>query len=294
METAFKEKHFDGFTWIDICHPNQSDLELIAHDHGLDYFLVCDSMEVGHLPKLEKHDKYNFLIMRAFTADVKKKASSINELSNKIAFFYNRKKIITIHRAPFGFLNNIPAGFASTDDLLLYIINEMINTFIEPTELLSNETDKFEQAIFLSDYQRISLKDLYFHKAQARITKKLLMISQNVVNQLEVNDKSKSALQDIKDTLLNQLLEHDEILEDSNNLLNTYMSVTAQKSNDVMKLLTIFSAFFLPLTFIAGLYGMNFEFMPELKWEFGYFFILGAMIFISITTYLWFKRKRIL
>ena len=72
------------------------------------------------------------------------------------------------------------------------------------------------------------------------------------------------------------------------------MTFTAQKSNDVMKLLTIFSAFFLPLTFIVGVYGMNFHNMPELKLEYGYFIALFVMFAIAILIYIWFKRKRIL
>jgi len=93
---------------------------------------------------------------------------------------------------------------------------------------------------------------------------------------------------------LNYLLNYDEVLEDANTILNTYLSVTAKKSNDVMKLLTIFSAFFLPLTFIVGIYGMNFDNMPELRWEYGYFFTVGILLLISITIYIWFKRKRIM
>ena len=138
------------------------------------------------------------------------------------------------------------------------------------------------------------IKDLYFLKAQTRITKKLLHIFQNVIIQLEVNEQSKTALQDIKDSLLSLLLNYDEVLENANNLLNTYLSVNAQKSNDVMKLLTIFSAFFLPLTFIAGIYGMNFENMPELKWQTGYFLALAVMLVVAVIIYWWFKRKRII
>ena len=117
---------------------------------------------------------------------------------------------------------------------------------------------------------------------------------QNVINQVEVSDKSKSALQDIKDKILSLILSYDEVSEDSNNLLNTYLSVNAQKNNDVMKLLTIFSAFFLPLTFIAGIYGMNFENMPELTWQAGYFLTLGVMAIVAMVIYVWFKRKRII
>ena len=101
-------------------------------------------------------------------------------------------------------------------------------------------------------------------------------------------------MQDLKDKLLSLTLSFDELLEISNNLLHTYMSVNSQKSNDVRKLLTVFSAFFLPLTFIAGIYGMNFQNMPELNWPLGYFYTLALMAFIALIIYYWFKRKRIL
>jgi magnesium transporter len=76
--------------------------------------------------------------------------------------------------------------------------------------------------------------------------------------------------------------------------MNTYLSISDQKNNEVVRLLTIFSAFFLPLTFIAGVYGMNFRFMPELNWKWGYFFSIGFMLLVVIVIYLWFRRKRIL
>jgi len=139
----------------------------------------------------------------------------------------------------------------------------MIETYNQPAKVLSDEIDEIEKTIFLKDYTKISLEELYFQKTQTRITKKLLQITQNVINQVRVSEQTKTALQDIKDKLLSLILTYDEVLENSNNLLNTYLSVNAQKSNDVMKLLTIFSAFFLPLIFIWGIYGMNFENMPE-------------------------------
>ena len=111
---------------------------------------------------------------------------------------------------------------------------------------------------------------------------------------MQVKDEQRTAKQNIKDHLLSLILSYDEVLEDANNLLNSFHSVNAQKNNDVMKLLTVFSAFFLPLTFIAGIYGMNFEIMPELKWRMSYFATLGLMLLISVIIFLWFKRKKIL
>lgn len=294
METKSKEIKFKNFKWIDICKPDKSNLDVLAKEYNLDYFQIKDSLETGHLPKFEKQESYSFLILRAYTANFDRKTTTVTDLSNKIAFFYSEQKIITIHRTEFEFLHQLPCDFASSEDLLIYFIHKMIETYNQPAKILSDEIDEIEKTIFLKDYTKISLEELYFQKTQTRITKKLLQITQNVINQVGVSEQTKTALQDIKDKLLSLILTYDEVLENSNNLLNTYLSVNAQKSNDVMKLLTIFSAFFLPLTFIGGIYGMNFENMPELKWQYGYFATLGFMAVIAIVIFIWFKRKKII
>lgn len=294
INTNLQKFQFDKFVWIDICQPDRESLNKIAEEYHLDYFQIKDSLEQGHLPKFEKQPNYNFLILRAYTSTVAEGATTINDLSNKIAFFYNGHKIITIHRSQFSFLETVKKEYNSTEEILVYLIYKMVETYQIPLNELDEKIIQIEKTIFLKDYAKISLKDLYFLKSQTRITKKLLQIFQNVINQIEVSDQSKTALQDIKDKLLSLILSYEEVLENANNLLNTYLSVNAQKSNDVMKLLTIFSAFFLPLTFVAGIYGMNFDNMPELKWPMGYFLTLGLMAIIAIVIYLWFKRKKIL
>jgi magnesium transporter len=115
-----------------------------------------------------------------------------------------------------------------------------------------------------------------------------------VIKEIKFPEKYRSAIENIQDNLVKLILEYDEALEDAHNLMHTFMSVSAQKNNDVVKLLTVFSAFFLPLTFIVGLYGMNFKYMPELEWRYGYFMIIFSMITMSIFIYIWFKIKKIL
>ncbi|WP_395047991.1 CorA family divalent cation transporter [Flavobacterium sp.] len=294
MNTKIKEINFDGFKWIDILQPDSTSLDKIAKEYQLDYFQIKDSLEQGHLPKFEKQPNYDFLILRAFTSKIEQGATTISDLSNKIAFFYNEKKIITIHRRSFEFLDTNKKDFKNTEEILIYLIDKMVETYQAPLNKLDEQVEQIEKTIFLKGNSRVSLEDLYYLKTQTRITKKLLQIFQHVTNQIEVSDQFKTALQDIKDRLLSLILNYDEVLENANNLLNTFLSVNAQKNNDVMKLLTIFSAFFLPLTFVAGIYGMNFEYMPELKWHAGYFLTLGVMAIIAIIIYIWFKRKRIL
>jgi len=80
--------------------------------------------------------------------------------------------------------------------------------------------------------------------------------------------------------------------ETINDFLNLYMSGMSNKMNEVMKVLTIFASIFIPLTFIAGIYGMNFEIMPELQWRYGYFVAWGVMLLVTVLLLIYFKRKK--
>jgi magnesium transporter len=138
------------------------------------------------------------------------------------------------------------------------------------------------------------LEELYFIKSQSRILKKVLHITHEIIEHIDPKYKNSYLYQDIRDKLLNLLTVNEESVENSNQLMTTYLSISDQKNNEVVRLLTIFSAFFLPLTFIAGIYGMNFKFMPEINWKYGYFFSIIFMLAIVIVIYSWFRRKKIL
>jgi magnesium transporter len=215
-------------------------------------------------------------------------------MSNKIAFFIFEDKLITIHRAHFNFLNIHEEKHIKINELFLRIAKLMLDTFQKPTFELSNKISEIERTIFLKDHRKVLLEELYFIKSQSRILKKVLHITQSVMEQSVENFRASHQYQDIKDELLNLLTYNEESVENANHLMNTYLSISDQKNNEVVRLLTIFSAFFLPLTFIAGVYGMNFRFMPELNWKWGYFFSIGFMLLVVIVIYLWFRRKRIL
>ena len=136
------------------------------------------------------------------------------------------------------------------------------------------------------------LEDLYYIKRKAAICNKLLMLTGEVINTIRTTDKDLVALQDVKDLHTKLITIYDQAHEDVTNLLNIYLSLSSRKTNEVMKVLTIFSVFFMPLTFIVGIYGMNFEFMPELKSKWGYPSVLIIMVVITILIYTWFKRKK--
>lgn len=288
------EKQFESFKWIDIENPEKNELDKIAKEFSLNYYLIKDSLEKGHLPKYEKSYKVDFFIFRAYTSDVHLKIDEVEEMSNKIAFFIMEDKLITIHRAHFNFLNIHEEKHIKIQELFLRIISSMLETYKKPTIDLSLKITEIEKTIFLKDHRNILLEELYYIKSQSRILRKILQITQSVNDQIPNKYQQSYQYQDIKDQLLHHLTIMEEAVENANQLMTTYLSISDQKNNEVVRLLTIFSAFFLPLTFIVGVYGMNFDFMPELKWRLGYLFSILLMLTVVIVIYVWFRRKKII
>ena len=113
------------------------------------------------------------------------------------------------------------------------------------------------------------------------------------INHINVRQGEEShLLQDVRDQHLKIQTLFSQILEEVNNLLNLSMSFSAQRTNEVIRVLTLFSVFFMPLTFIVGIYGMNFEFMPELRQKWGYPAVLIFMGLVALIIYIWFRRKK--
>lgn len=289
-----KEVVFKNFKWIDITNPHIDQLSEIAETYKLDIFQIKDALQHGHLPKFERGNSYNFMILRAFVASDKDQSATIGEVTNKIAFFYNDKGVITIHRAHFEFLNFEGSSFNTPTHLMLSIINRIVHTFEAPSIRHSTDIDDVEKTLFLKGISKVSIKNLYFQKSQSRIAKKLLQIMHEVVNKLVVEKELETEMQDIKDKLFNLILIYEEVSEDANNLMNSYHSMAESHTNEIVKSLTVYSAFFLPLTFIVGVYGMNFEFMPELHWKYGYPFAIGIMVLVCLFIVWRFRGKKII
>ncbi|MGX1024804.1 CorA family divalent cation transporter [Flavobacterium sp. CS20] len=288
-------KTYKNFTWYDCLQANFKDLKQLNTPIQIPDNFIEDSLEVGHLPKYEKNEDIELIILRVSTDIKNPDILSVGQLSTKIAFIIQDKNLISIHRKKINFLSQVNKEFNSTGAFLFYMIEHIIDSFEKPLNNYSKAIDKMERFVLLDNTEEFSIEKIYFIKSKARMHKKILQMNQNVINQLAINNTGfNSELQDIKDSMLNLLHTADEIIEDTQALLNSYLSITAQKNNDVMKLLTVFSVFFLPLTFIAGIYGMNFKFMPELEYKNAYFIVLGIMVLICIAIYIWFKRNKIL
>lgn len=285
---------FIHFDWLDLENPTMAELTELVGPYGISLHLLEDALQIGHLPKIEKEGEFVFLILRAFSAKKGENFSEIAALTNKIGFFYNERLLVSIHQKNFPFLPYMEGNFENPEALILKITEKMLETYEAPAEWLSEEMDLFEQGIFLNRSKKFSIEDLYYDKAKARSCKKLMLLTQLVLNQIPVKSTNQTQLQDLKETVASLLLQFDDFLDEANSLLTIHLASNSQKTNEVMKLLTIFSAFFLPLTFIVGVYGMNFDFIPELRWQFGYYITWGIMAGISGFIFIWFRKKKIL
>jgi magnesium transporter len=118
----------------------------------------------------------------------------------------------------------------------------------------------------------------------------VLLQIERVENKLIIEENSQYFLE-LKDTCLTLLEEIDAQKQMLDGIANLYYAVQGQKMNEIMKVLTVISAIFIPLTFIVGVYGMNFENMPELKWKYGYFFTIGFMVLLTaVLVFVFWKR----
>jgi magnesium transporter len=284
------------YEWIDVIKPTVDELKSIAEEYSLHSNSVQDSLQPEHLPKFEWIDDTMFIIARVYDHLSFRDADSIQEISNKVAIFAGKNFIITIHRGEQPFLEVIRSKFfetaqcATPNDLLIKILYYIFQSYISPSLTLETELDQLETQIVLKNQTHTVLRKLYHLKRKAAVCLRILRLSKTIIDSL---DKNTSAViqQDLREFFLGLETSYDQTIENANNLLNLYISLSSQRTNEVVRVLTLFSVFFMPLTFIVGIYGMNFEFMPELRSPYGYPIVLTTMGLITLGIYLWFKKK---
>lgn len=288
--------------WINLHNPSYEELTAVAKTFNFLQLTIADSLEPGHLPKFETDESISFLLVRYFDKEDANHSNIVREFSHKLSIYFGKDFIITVYQVDNKLIQNVKQQYIESQEshkitrkgILYYLLSEVLNTFEAPALKMDEKIDVLEEMIFTAAIDQLKLQHLYHLKREAAACKKILDYTLEALKEYELSNRKSSTLQDLKEDCIKMLHMHTQIVDDVQNLLSIYLSLNSQKSNDIMKTLTIFSAFFLPLTFIVGIYGMNFSYMPELNYKWGYPITLLVMLGIVVLIYIWFKRKRYL
>ncbi len=297
MVRLLASKDINGFDWVDLSAPGDDEIREVASQYALHEASIKDCMQPDHLPKYERFDNYTFVIFRVLAATPTHEADTIQELTNKISIFFNDNYLITIHRAENQLIDTVKAKRIDTGTCnhTLYLLNSLIResilTFEKPGFKLSESLDYYEERVFLRQRTSPILRGLYFVKRKIDVIRRVMLLSYEIIDNIDSSERSDAYTRDLRDLYVRTQTFFDNLSENTAQLLSMYFSIASQRTNEIMRVLTIFSVFFMPLTFIAGIYGMNFKYMPELAWYYGYPAVMLLMAGISVGIYFWFKRK---
>ncbi|KAA8475713.1 magnesium transporter [Arcticibacter tournemirensis] len=293
-QIATKEE--DGFEWFDLSQPQNEELQQVAARFKLHEASVHDCLQADHLPKYEKVNGYSFIIFRIYAEQQELEADTVQELTDKIAIFYSADYIITIHRLDQSLITELADALRlykckTTGQLLNMLIKSCLSTYDKPSAKIAKAIDYYEENVFLRSRKVSLLKALYYLRRKIDLVRRMLILSYDIIDNVDTEDGGNVNTRDTRDLYIKLQNVYDSLYDNINQLLNAYFSTSSQRTNETMRVLTIFSVFFMPLTFIVGIYGMNFRFMPELDWKYGYPTVMLVMIAITIAIYFWFKKK---
>lgn len=291
--------------WIDIIEPTKESLQELANQVQFPYKTLETCLDPEHLPRFETIGNFTFLIIRIYDDKQNANADTVQELTTKLALLISKEFVVTIHRLDQEFLHKLRCQCVETSkltdpkDLIKEIISLSVLSYDQPLTQLEAKTEVFEETILKFKKTHKILREGFLLKRKASVFKKILKLSADIINKLvSKTDFISADFQDLRDSMDTLLFYTDDVIDNVTNLLNLHIAFVSQKTNEasyktneVMRTLTIFSIFFLPLNFIAGIYGMNFEIMPELKNPNGYYYVLGSMCFIAIGIFIWLLRK---
>ena len=304
------EKSEPRFIWLDVVDPTRDELSELVADYGLHPLAVNDCLDPEHLPKYEVFENHTFVILRAVDADAPPAADTVQKLTRKIAVFAGPGFVIAIHRTDQPWLTafqerglaNVPLKHATRSEgiqahLLAQFFNAALDTYQRPLEEVEQTLDRLDTQAFEGTVQsgeafRADLREIHRLKRKVTLCKRLLWRTVDVTQRMVPSGgKAAALLRDVQENAESYHFYADELLDDANTLLSVQLALASNRTGEVMRVLTVFSVFFLPLTFIVGIYGMNFDFMPELRERWGYPAVMGIMGLVTLVIYLWFRRR---
>ncbi|WP_031527250.1 magnesium transporter CorA family protein [Dyadobacter crusticola] len=285
------------FEWLDIIDPDQKELDELTSKYALHESSIKDWLQADHLPKFEYVGSYAFIIFRVHAEQTSVEADTVTELTNKVAIFMFEDRVITLHKHAWSGPEQIKEtrfsqhACENTHQLVNEIVKVCLSTYEQPSARLTRDIEYYEENMFLKNRNTLLLKGLYYLRRKVEVTRRVIMLSHDIIERIDSPEESNTYTRDTRDLYVKLHSIYDTLFENVNQLVMIYFSISSQRTNDIVRVLTVFSVFFMPLTFIVGIYGMNFKVMPELEWRYGYPAVMILMAAITGGIYIWFKKR---
>jgi len=289
-------------TWVSVCGLHETDfLKQVGEKFKVHPLVLEDILNTDTRPKIEITDDYLFIVMKLMIFNPEQKILETEQVS----FILGRSFLFSFSERTDEIFNPVRDRITSQlgkirkrgGDYLLYALMDIVvdNYFLalekteERIELLDDEV--------INNPDQSQIQSIYNLRNLLLTIRKSFWPSREIVNQLIKDDSD--LLEESIEPYLRDLYDHtihiNETIEQqreiTNSLMEIYLSMMSNKMNEVMKVLTVIATIFIPLTFIVGIYGMNFKFMPELEWPWAYFAVWGVMIAVVIAMVFYFRKK---
>lgn len=291
---------FDQYKWfwVDFSEPTEEETKLLDETFHFHPLAIEDCIYTLQRPKLDYYKDYTFYVAHTVRAEKKELAKV------EVNFFIGDHFIVSYHHQPVFEIKQV------WDQLIGQTHLKKWDSYYVFYLILDKIVDNYFPIIYTIEDDLDNIEDNTQHKSMDCLmdelfqTRHMLLNFRHTVNpmrdllyrmlnsnHLERIIDRREYFSDIYDHLLKlseMVMSNRELTAD---IRDSYLSINSNQTNNVMKVLTIITSVFAPLTFIAGIYGMNFQYMPELTWKYGYFASLGAMGIIAVLMFLWFKKK---
>ena len=298
-----KDPDPDTVTWININGLNNvKEIEKIGKFYNLHPLTLEDIVSTLDRPKLDEFDNYLFLVFKMlyFKND---NILNFEHMSMVVGHGY----VITFQESDGDVFNDLRERILhgkgrvrslGSDYLMYVILDAIVDNYLNVIEAVGDKVEDLEESVYHAEPNNTISNDIQEHKREILKIRRSIVPLREVINRLEKSDhtiieqKTHNFLRDLYDHIV-QVNENIELYREMVwSLMDMYMTIISNKMNEVMKVLTIIATIFIPLTFLVGVYGMNFDNIPELHQPNGYFILLGAMVLIFILMMFYFRRKK--
>lgn len=282
--------------WLDLDDPMDFEIDFLRNHLKFHPLAIEDSIFSLNKPKLDYYEGYNFFILNALregTLDLVEMTMFVGQ--NYIVSFHT-DIIPEVDEAWERVIKDRDHSDKDPTFVAYQIMDKIVDRYFPAFYKVEEKLDALESNINKNSVHKI-IDEVFEIRGELLKLRKVIFSMRDllyrILNSERLPDfaKRKIYFSDIHDHLLKLADMVESSREVTADLRDSYLSVNSNRMNTNMMVLTVITTIFIPLTFLAGVYGMNFENMPELKWDYGYFMTLGIMVFIGTSMFLWFKRK---